>query len=435
MTKIHTQNAPDISVVKPHFLFGAVAFAVAVILMMLADAELLNHYSHPKIAAIVHVNLLGWAMMLIYGSLYQLVPVVFETKLFSEKLAKLTFWITGFSVFLMAWSFWSGKLTDWLVWSAYLIYTGLLLFVINIGLTYKSATIKNIKNYFIIAAIFWLLFAQTEGLLMAMNFRYGFLGEPVTYHIKIHASAGLVGFFLQMIFGVGTTLIPMFLVSHKHSEKPLWPSFLLLNAGVGVATLSWLYLPASWHRITTVTGWILVVAGIMFYVRFVYQAYRLRFKRILDEGMEPTMLMFITLFIPVFLSGWLVFTGNPAGRIAVTVTSLLIFSMIFGVINLIIMGQTYKTIPFIIWLEKYQPYVGKYKIPLPRQIYNARFALWQYRLYLLAVAGMFAGIVLKNLAVTRLSIYLLAVVAAMYNYNTFKMFFHKPDLKPLDTKK
>ncbi len=432
MTKIHTQNAPDISVVKPHFLFGAVSFAIAVVLMILADSELLMPYFHHKILAIVHINLLGWAMMLVYGSLYQLVPVVFETKLYSEPLAKVTFWLTGISVWLMAYSFWTGRLDDLLVWSAYLIYTGLFLFVFNIGMSYLHARIKNIKNYFIIAAIFWLFFTQTEGLLMALDFKYHFLKSTNFYHIKIHAVAGLVGFFLQMIFGVGTTLIPMFLVSHKHSEKPLWPSFLLLNAGVAVLTLSWLYFP---RRIFTVAGWLMIVAGVLFYMRFVYDAYRQRFKRILDEGMEPTMLIFPMMFIPILLSGILIWMKNPAAPTATLITSLLIFSMIFGVINLIILGQTYKTIPFIIWLERYQPYVGKYKIPLPKEIYHSKFALWQYRIYLAAFFLMMAAIVFQSHLLVKLAVFLFAVVAVMYNYNMVKMFFHKPVLQPLNPKK
>ncbi len=431
MTKIHTQNAPDISVVKPHFLFGAISFAVAVILMLLARTELFLPYYHTKILAIVHVNLLGWAMMLVYGSLYQLVPVVFETKLFSEFIAKLTFWITGISVFLMAYSFWTGHLDDYLIWSAELMYTGLFLFVLNIGLSYKNATIKNIKNYFIIAAIFWLLFAQTEGLLMALNFKYNFLETGNLHHLKIHATSGLVGFFIQMIFGVGTTLIPMFLVSHKHSEKPLWPSFIFLNSGLLLLALSWLWIDS---RGMIIVGWILIFLSVVFYVKFVYDAYRQRFKRILDEGMQPTMLIFILIFIPALIGMVLLFQSGEHSSLALTLTSLLLFSVIFGVINMIILGQTYKTIPFIIWLERYQPYVGKYQIPLPKEVYHATLALWQYRLYLVFFFMFLLGLITKNEWILNISLVILAIVAISYNFNMLKMFFHKPVLKPLEKK-
>ncbi len=431
MTKLHTQNAPDISVVKPHFLFGAFAFGVAVLLMLLSGTELFLPYYHNKILAIIHTNILGWAMMLVYGSLYQLVPVVFETKLYSEILAKITFWLTGFSIIIMAYAFWTGKLDTWLVWGAYLMYTALFLFVFNISMSYKNATLKNIKTYFIIAAIFWLFLTQTEGLLMALSFKYGVYSNNLT-HLPVHAVMGLAGFFLQMIFGVGTTLVPMFLVSHKHSEKPLIPSFVLYNAGLSILVINWWFIgyrPLIW------TGWILMVAGAGFYLKFVYDAYRNRFKRILDEGMQPTILMFILLVIPVLTSFILLFQKNNQGEIALMLTTLFGFSMIFGVINLIILGQTYKTIPFIIWLERYQPYVGKYKIPLPKEVYNARLAIWQFRFYLVFLNLFIFAIIVKSSRLLWMALLILGLVAISYNVNMIKMFFHKPHLEPLEKNK
>ena len=431
MTKIHTHNAPDISVVKPHFLFGAVAFLTAVLLMWGARMHLFGPYYHNKILAIVHVNLLGWAMMLIYGSLYQLVPVVFESKLYSEPLAKWTFWLTGLSVALMGYSFWTGQLETWLLWAASLMYISLFMFVFNIAMSYKDARLKNIKSYFIIAAIFWLFMTQTEGLLMAFNFKYNYYHAGNLYHLKMHALMGLAGFFLMMIFGVGTTLVPMFLVSHKHSEKPLWPSFVLLNAGISLMVANWIWFDKHW---LTVAGWVMLTLGIGFYLKFVWDAFRNRFKRILDEGMQPTMLMFVLLPVPVILSGVLLFIKNPYGPLGMTLSLLLGFSMIFGVINLIILGQTYKTIPFIIWLEKYQPYVGKYQIPLPKEVYQSTLAVWQYRLYLAFILLYVIALFLKNILILNLALLVLTLVSVSYNYNMVKMFTHKPILKPLNKK-
>ncbi len=431
MTKLHTQNAPDISVVKPHFLFGAFAFGVAVLLMLLSGTELFMPYYHNKILAIIHTNILGWAMMLVYGSLYQLVPVVFETKLFSETLAKLTFWLTGFSIMIMAYAFWAGRLETWLVWGAYLMYSALFLFVFNISMSYRNATLKNIKTFFIIAAIFWLFLTQTEGLLMALSFKYPIYTDNLR-HLPVHAVMGLTGFFIQMIFGVGTTLVPMFLVSHKHSEKPLWPAFLLYNAGLAVLVINWWFI--GWHWLVY-PGWMMLAAGIGFYLKFVYDAFRNRFKRILDEGMQPTMLMFVLLLVPLLLSFLLLFRHNYHGKTALSLVALFGFSLIFGVINLIILGQTYKTIPFIIWLERYQPYVGKFKIPLPKEVYSARLAVWQYRFYLVFLILFIFAYIVQSSWMLWISLWILAFVAISYNVNMIKMFFHKPHLEPLDKNK
>jgi len=227
-------------------------------------------------------------------------------------------------------------------------------------------------------------------------------------------------------------LVPMFLVSHKHSEKPLWPSFLLLNGGVALMVASWIWFPS---RAAVITGAAMITAGIGFYLKFVWDAYRNRFKRILDEGMQPTMLMFVLLVVPVILAWALLLQENPYGSLAMTLSLLLGFSMIFGVINMIILGQTYKTIPFIIWLERYQSYVGKYKIPLPKEVYDARLALWQYRLYALFLLLYVLAVILKNNVILMAGLTVLAVVAAAYNFNMLKMFFHKPVLEPLDKNK
>lgn len=105
MEGLKTNNAPHSSVVVPHFIFGAIALLVVAILFLLSYTSLLNVYFNTKLVAITHVAVLGWATIIIFGALYQLIPVVFETKLYSEKLAKFTCWFTGINVLFLAIAF------------------------------------------------------------------------------------------------------------------------------------------------------------------------------------------------------------------------------------------------------------------------------------------------------------------------------------------
>ena len=98
MNGLNSNNAPDASVVKPHFIFGAISLLILAVMIIIADTALLGPYFDSKIVAITHMAVLGWAVMIVFGALYQLVPVVFETSLFSEKLAKITFYLSGISV-------------------------------------------------------------------------------------------------------------------------------------------------------------------------------------------------------------------------------------------------------------------------------------------------------------------------------------------------
>ncbi len=433
MTKLHTQNAPDVRVVKPHFILGGWFFALAVLLMFLAHEKFFGPYFDTKIVSIVHADLIGWAMLIVYGSLYQLIPVVFETKLFSETLAKITLALTMVGLVLMLYGFWYSAFDAWFLTGVSLVYTALFLFVFNIGMSYRHSRLKNIKSYFIVAAVFWLFITQTEGILMAFNFRYPVLEAGNLYHLKIHAFAGLIGFFLQMIFGVGTTLLPMFLVSHKHSEKPLWPAFILINTGLLLFVLQAWFMGSS--RVVNFVAYLLIVGGILSYVKFVRDAYVNRFKRKLDEGMQPSMLIFIVIFLPVLLAFLLLLIKNPLSALALRISMLFGFFMIFGVINMIILGQTYKTIPFIIWLDTYKPFVGKYQIPLPKQVYNEKLALWQFRIYVLYLILFATGLLMQCDLLLKIALILLALTAFIYNFNLIKMYSHKPILKPLPEKK
>jgi len=87
MSTLNSNNAPDASVVKPHFIFGSLALFILSIMIIIADSNLLGSYFDNKVIAITHMAVLGWAVMIVFGALYQLIPVVFETSLYSEKLA------------------------------------------------------------------------------------------------------------------------------------------------------------------------------------------------------------------------------------------------------------------------------------------------------------------------------------------------------------
>ncbi len=421
---LHTDNAPDLSVVKPHFLFAAFGLAILGILMLLSGADFFDVYFNHKLLAITHTAVLGWLMMLVFGSLYQLIPVVFETALFSEKLAKFTFWLTAISIIFLVYTFWIGDYTELLPYAATSMYISLFFFVFNIGMSYKNAALKNIKSVFILAAVFWLLMAETEGLLIALNFKYNFYQAGHLSHLHTHAIMGLTGFFLMMIFGAGTTLIPMFLISHQLNEKHLYKTFYLMNIGIAGLVLTKYLSPDKYIEFLF---WSIILIGIIFYFLYIKDSYKKRMKKTLDVGMKYTMISLVFLLLPIVLSLIVIFLQNNQNIWLERITLLYGLSMIFGFFTTIALGQTYKTLPFIIWLEKYQKFVGKYHTPLPRELYSEKVANAQYYLYMSFLFIMFFAIVLQNIWLVRTATALFLVVTILYNYNVWKMFFHDSD--------
>ncbi len=422
MNGLKTNNAPDSSVVVPHFVFGAINLLMLAVLLILASENLFDAYFNSKIIAITHVAVLGWATMIVFGALYQLIPIVFETKLYSEKLAKFTFWISVLSILFLTYSFWVGAFSTLLVYAAILMFISILLFVVNVLLSYKNAALKNNSSKFIITAVFWLFITALLGTLIALNFRYNFFTEVHLHYLKIHATIGLVGWFLLLIIGVGSTLLPMFLISHQLNHKKLGISYYLINSGLLGLIFNWFLFQIVF---ITWVSWLLIVLGILFFVSFIYDSYKKRMRKKLDVGMQYSMLAIGSVVAPVVISLIVLVGFNFEFELLSRITTIYGFSIIFGFITTLILGQTYKTLPFIIWLERYKNLVGKIKTPLPRELYSEKIATIQFYMYFLFILAIPIGLLLSNNVIVQIGSYALLLVSILYNLNVLKIIFHK----------
>jgi len=421
MSVLNSNNAPDASVVKPHFVFGSIALLVLSAMIILADSNLLEAYFNTKILAITHMAVLGWATMIVFGALYQLIPVVFETSLYSEKLAKFTFWIFGFSILFLTYAFWVGSFSGLLIYASLLTFSALFLFVINVILSYRNSKKKNISSKFIITAIIWLAATEFVGTLIALNFKYIFLTETHLFYLKIHATIGLIGWFLLLIIGVGSTLIPMFLVSHQLNEKKLKIAYILINVGLLGLSLNWFLVN---YTVIAPLFWLAIAVGVLFFFSFVFEAYNKRIRKKLDIGMKHTLISMLSVFLPIVISLIVMMGFGMEEKFLIRVTTLYGFTVIFGFITTLILGQTYKTLPFVIWLDKYKGLVGKTKTPMPRELYSENIAKGQFYLYLLFIVCMILGLIFNNIVMIRIGSYTLLIVAILYNINVFKIVFH-----------
>ncbi|MEN8250537.1 MAG: hypothetical protein ABFS32_16510 [Bacteroidota bacterium] len=429
MDGLQTANAPSSKIVIPHFIAGGVAFLVVAVLLVISNPELLTAYYHNKLIAITHIAVLGWASMIAFGALYQLIPVVYGTSLYSEKLAVITFFLFLLSVILLSYSFWIGSYAELLFYTSLLMFFSLLLFIINLHLTYRKTNKPNIQSKFINSGIYWLAATELLGTIVALNFRYNFLSESHLHYLKIHAHLGLIGWFLLLIIGASSILIPMFMVSHNLNVKKLNYAYYFINAALLAVSIDWLFIQTSKG---VFIYWVLFGIGIGTFISYVYEAYSTRLRRKLDIGLKYTVIAIAALVLPLLIAAYLILSGESSA-IALRMSSFYGFSMLFGVISMLILGQTYKTLPFIVWLDKYQPYVGKFKTPVPRELYSDRISKYQFYIYLLAISLIALGIMVKQPQVLLIGSILLVLAALLNLINVLKMVTHKTKVEELKT--
>lgn len=422
--QMQTSNAPSIGVVVPHFVFAGLSFLIAAIMLIFGDSFLTGNYFEAHLLAITHIAALGWGVMIVMGALYQLIPVVFEVGLFSENLAKFTFLLFGISVLWMVHVFWTNSFIKMMPLVSVLMFSAVILFIINVVASTLRSHKRTIQSYYIWAAMFWLFMTALFGLLMALNYKYNFLSHSHLEFLRMHASMGVLGWFTSLIIGIGSLLLPMFFVSHQLNEDYMRWSFYSFQAGVGGLILNWFFTDL---RALTIIFWLLIVSGMLLFILYAHQSYRKRMRKKLDIGMKQSVLSMLFLFIPIIIGTISFFTHSGVWQLRFSI--LYIFSFLFMFISAIILGQTYKTIPFIVWLDRYQAWVGKAKTPLPRELYSETIADIHFYTYLVSVAALVGGILSGNTLILKTGSIFMLLTAIIYNINLFKIVFHKNKIK------
>lgn len=421
MNQIASQNAPSPKVVVPHFVFGALTWLVVTLLIVFRPEAFTQHFFNAELLAITHLLVLGWITMVIFGALYQLLPVIMEVKLYSETLAKISFFLLGIGTILLSFTFWQFSFGTLMYIAGAFIVTSVGLFVANVLLTAHSSNKKVIERSFIVSSAIWLLFTVMAGLTLAVNLSHPFLKVSHIELLKLHAHAGIAGWFIQLIIGVSARLLPMFMVSHNVSTGRLKFTYYAVNAGL-VAGLVSLYIQFKTGVIFS-TG--LVVAGIIIYLLFLVDTYKKRVKKQLDIGMKQSVLSFAILVIPLFLIFLVLFNFNFLKTLTLPLSIAYGSAIILGFITSLVMGQTYKTLPFIVWLKVYKGRVGKVILPLPKDLYSEKVALAQTWLFATGFGVLLTGIstTTEKLIMAGGTALLLSVI--LYNFNLLKIVFHK----------
>jgi cytochrome c oxidase cbb3-type subunit I/II len=87
-------------------------------LLSIKSVNALSHYTDWTIAH-VHGGALGWVGFMTFGMLYWLMPRLFQTELWSKKLAEVHFWVATIGILLYIVAIYAAGLTQGLMWRAF----------------------------------------------------------------------------------------------------------------------------------------------------------------------------------------------------------------------------------------------------------------------------------------------------------------------------
>jgi hypothetical protein len=422
---LSTKNAPSIWVVAPHFILAPVSFLLASLYLLANYGALLGYHIDAPVLTVLHLMILGWVSMIIFGALYQLIPVVMEVKLFSETLAYITLagLASGLFFLIAAFMGYNFQLTNNFIIGGSLIIGAVLIFTVNTFVTALRSEKKNISKLYIVSSAIYLLLTVMMGLFIVLNLKYAWLSQAHTEFLKTHIVIGLVGWFLMLVIGVAATLMPMFLIVHKIREDYLRWGFYLIHAGV-ITIFTITFIPAV-PEFVSIVAYLLILAGLVLFLMFNYDVFSHRMRKKLDIGMKLSAVALIVFALSV-VSFILVYFGNgvlgfPVGRIEIIAGILLVYGFFTG----LILGQTYKTLPFIIWLFHYQKLVGKQKTPLPDNLYSDKLATIHMYSFVISLVLFMTGLLFSVKLLLLLAVIAMIFTSLVYSVNVYRMIFHK----------
>lgn len=408
-----TSTTPYKLVVPFYFTAAIAFFAACLALVIQGNIVSLNH-AHPSTIGITHIMTLGWGSMMILGAAHQLAPILAGVALYSSLLAKycyyacvigLVFIIRGLFVFD------TGALTQL---GALMFITGVISFVTNLAITMsKSKVGVSFQFKYLLTASIWLLLTCIMGYLQLLNFTYDILTQNSFRYLSVHAHMGFIGWFVLTICGTATKLLPMFMLSKYESSLMVRAIFYGLNIGLISFIIGDLY-SETIKRISMILFFLTAITFATYCQRII----KYRIKRHLEPAIK------ISLAFPIF------FTILTFGSLTILLVNterninfpvVYGFIILFGMISSIILGMSFKTLPFIVWNHRFgkNPNSGI----SPANLYNQKIFVYMAISHISGILLFLFGNIFNSDIIIRFSTFCLLGASILLLINYIKLIF------------
>lgn len=381
MFSISKDFAPPLKLVAPFFKVGVLLYGVAIAALLTFPATF--SYLELSIAGWIHLFLLGFVMMIIFGAMAQLIPVVLEVGHAAVDLYYVILPMLGLGTVVLVLGFWVQPAL--LPYGGILVLSSMMIFALEAFATLKKAEIRTLTVKTVAVSNTYLLLGIISGFFLALGLS-GIITVDIENLLKSHVYAVLGGFVLLTIMGISMTLLPMFSLAHGFSQNAVEYSFNLVTIGVGVVFIGGLIGIKSILWI----GYTLTLLGVLFYGYQIYLIYQLVVRKERDIWAKSMIFGFGSLALSLILG--VIYLFNDATP---WLHSSVWFFMI-GFIGFLIHGHLYKIVPFLVWFERFSPLVGKEKVPMLHEMYPKAQAAMMFWYSAIGTISGGVGLLIQN---------------------------------------
>ena len=382
MINISQDFAPPFKLVVPYFIIGVIFYFLSSLFLFTLDINSLNIHNL-ELISFIHIFLLGFVMMIIFGAMAQLIPVTLEVGHFSVEFYYLIYPLLLIGTILMVLGF--TLYVNLLPYAALLVFLSMLIFLIETFFTIKKVTnYTNVIKMIATSKIFLFI-----GIVLGLIMTFAYAGQ-ITVNIpafsKAHIFSLVFGYVMITIMSLSLVLLPMFGLSHNFSQKPLNNSVILMAISITLIIISSLLN----LEIVNKLAYILVVVSMFMYIYQIVLIYKSRARKEIDIYYKSLFFAFFSLSLSLLLGFLFIFLKNQ------TLLYASFWLLISGFFAYLIIGHLYKIVPFLVWFDKFSPLVGKQKVPMLTDMVDKKSAHFQFYFGVVSVSLVTISILIKS---------------------------------------
>jgi hypothetical protein len=346
----------------------------------------------PESLAVIHLITIGWLGFLFAGSLLQFVPVLVSRPLETPCLSlPVLLLMMGGLGFLLAGFL---GLADILpMWSLALPLGGSVLTLAFAGLlwmvrrTLAAARPLPLPAKFVALGCAALVGVAVSGLLLALPLS-GLTTNPYLVDFLLeaapsHAYLGLVGWMTVTAIGVSYRLLAMFLLSPERSRMTSRAVGWLMASGLGIVACG--ILPAGSGISSTATIYLATAVGgvaALIYGLDVHFIFRERKRKSAEMNVLASLAA-----VAMLIASFVLFEASALSDLPIDLARPAAYLFVFGWLTGLGLGQLYKIVAFMTWLECYGPVLGRAPVPRVQELVNERRSSAWFLLYFGATAA------------------------------------------------
>lgn len=348
-------------------------------------------------AAHAHLALLGWMSATIIGAMYQQVPTLTATSLYSKRVGDASFLLFNAGVIGQFFAFIFLGYSNALTLASILLVSGILLFAYNIFMTLKDRKGSSQVIKFYSASVIYFVLAGILGLALVVSD----LGGRIVF---AHAHLALLGWVSLIIMGALSWMFPMVVMRDIQSPRLLDLVFWLFNIGT-VGFFAGIVVQGL-GVVTKIFALIVGLSVVLFAYLMLKTATKKMKMKIMAKATEGKFFKAaICYFVVAVVLGILMLFGE--GGSIPGIKMLHVHIALIGFVSVTIFGGMYHIIPMLCWTRTVEKLAGT-KGPMPssfKDLYSDRLATIIFILLNVGVVGLFFGFIL--------TLHPLAVVSAI----------------------